>query len=591
MPAGHAAVHVMDLSVRYLGRRARALTKVGATIQPGQRVLLTGPSGCGKSTLGLCLSGLIPNSVDVEMTGSVDILGHRTTGFEPGALAEHAGVVFQDPASQFTMLTVADEVAFGLENGGIDPETMQGRVHEALAAVGLAGRAAWKLDRLSGGQQQKVVLAAALAMRPSLLILDEATAHLDPQAGTDLYATVRDLVDATGAALVVIEHDIDRVMPSTVDRMLTLDAGGRVQGDGVVTMDATFSDRDQAASWSRFGMGPPAHVALHAVLYPDEREVPRTAEELARRIAADSRVQAMLRQSGTKAHGSDGALVLQTDNLHVGYAAPSGRNDVLRGVGLTIREGEFVAIVGKNGSGKSTLLRALSGLIRAQSGRVEVDRHTLHTLRPSQRASLVGHVFQNPEHGFVASSVIEEIASSTAGAGVSGPHHVERHIDDLLDTFGLRSVARANPYTLSGGQQRRLSVATALTSAPRVLALDEPTSGQDRESARRLLDVIDRHRERGTAIIAATHDVDLVSERADRVIALADGEIVFDGRPAGFYGRADLLQVTGQCPPMLRRIAALVRSYGGDVPLDMTWRGLEAMAPVTEDEPQLVRPR
>jgi energy-coupling factor transport system ATP-binding protein len=569
-------LRVQGLSARYLTRRAQALDDVSFSIEAGERVLLAGPSGSGKSTLGLCLSGLIPLSLDADLRGQVEVDGRPTLAYAPGDLAERVGTVFQDPSSQFTMLTVEDEVAFGLENLGLARSEMPERVHAALDAVSLVDRAQWRIDRLSGGLQQRVALAAALAMRPQALVLDEPTAHLDPRSATALYDTLDALADARGTTLVTIEHDLDHVA-SRFERGLLLDRQGRLVADA--SLAEAFGERIAVDAWAALGVRLPAATALARAL-STELDLPSTIEHGADWVAARPWAQQALRAAALASRTTEpGDVVVDARGLRLRYTSPASAHLALNDVDLQVREGELVAIVGANGSGKSTLLRVLTGLLRPEQGQVTVGGVDLRAAPARQVARLVAHVFQNPEAGFVADTVEDELAYGPRALRWSAAEIAE-HTRSLLERFGLASLRRANPFSLSEGQKRRLSVATSLVLGPRALLLDEPTFGQDRQSAHALMDEIAQLCTRGLAVVIATHDLELVTEIADRVVALADGQVVFDGPPLALLADGDLLARVGQEPPPLVQLLGAARARGALVPPALNWRAVETACPL-----------
>ncbi|HEY3062045.1 MAG TPA: ABC transporter ATP-binding protein [Chloroflexota bacterium] len=541
-------LHVRGLRARYLTRRALALDDVSFNVASGERVLVAGPSGSGKSTLGLCLCGLIPLSIDADLEGSVAVADRAVLDYAPGELAEHVGIVFQDPSSQFTMLTVEDEVAFGLENLAVPSDDMPRRVREALRSVGLEDRAGWRIDRLSGGQQQRVALAAALAMRPEVLVLDEPSAHLDPRSARELYTAVDDSGVPT---LVTIEHDLDLAAPR-LERGLLLDRAGRLVADAPLT--TAFGTAESARRWAEQGVRLPTTVSL-ALALGASGPLPLTFEAAAtwlRQQPAPALVNA-------RAARACGDVVIDAHGLRQRYIGPATSHLALTDVDLTVREGELVAIVGANGSGKSSLLRVLTGLLRPERGAVTIAGVPLAKASARQVAGLVAHVFQNPEAGFVADTVEDEMAYGPRALRWSADE-IGRHTDALLETFGLSALRRANPFSLSEGQKRRLSVATSLVLGPRALLLDEPTFGQDRQSAQALIAEIARLCEQGLAVVIATHDLSLVSESADRVVALADGQVAFDGPPDALIADAQLLEQIGQEVPPKQRLLQMARA-------------------------------
>ncbi len=535
--------------MRYLTRRLPALLDVSCMIRPGERVLLSGASGSGKSTLGLCLSGLIPLSLDADMRGAALVDGVPTTAYPHGDLAERVGTVFQDPTSQFTMLTVEDEVAFGLENLGLAPAEMPARVRAALQSVELAERASWRIDRLSGGQQQRLALAATLVMRPAALVLDEPTAHLDPRNARLLYSAIASAAEATDAALVFIEHDLDRLLPHLPDRALLLDRDGSLAADA--SLLELFHDPVSARAWQALGVRMPTPTTL-ALAEGETSDLPVSLSQGVRWLRKHRLHRAPIELATPRSIGDD---VVRARGLRLRYSSPAGSYLALRDVDLTVAEGELVALVGANGSGKTTLLRALTGLLPLTAGEIRIGGVDVRGVTPRQVAKLVAHVFQNPEAGFVADTVEDEVAYGPRALRWPAAE-VEAHTRSLLERFGLQTLGRANPFTLSQGQKRRLSVATSLVLGPRVLLLDEPTFGQDRQSAEALLDEIARLRDQGLAIVVATHDLGLVRQIADRVVALADGEVVFDGPYSGLIGEPHLLDRVGQEVPILDRLLA-----------------------------------
>jgi energy-coupling factor transport system ATP-binding protein len=451
-------------------------------------LLVVGPSGSGKSTLALTLAGLIPGEIPATMSGGLELDGTEVRGLGPLGVAAWVGLVLQDPAAQLVMERVEDEVAFGLENRSWAPAAMRGRVPEILAGVGLGGMERRRSRRLSGGQQQRLALAGALAPRPGLLILDEPTANLDPPGTAALIAALAELRQARTTTIVLIEHRVDQAWP-LADRVLALDADGRQIDAGPPADVARRSGTRMAAA----GTWLPASV---------ERELEGPGDVI-----------------GSCGATAGAEVVRATD---VRFAYETGR-PVLRDVSIAAREGERIALVGPNGSGKSTLGRLLVGLLRADRGTVTLGGFDPARLSAAELARLAGYVFQDPERQFLAERVGEEVALGLTTVERARIPDLMTRLDLPLDRFAQRS-----PYRLSGGEQRRLSLACILVRRPRVLVLDEPTFGQDRRGYASLLDILREHLDQGVCLIAATHDQRFVREGAGRVVAPDDGWVIGD---------------------------------------------------------------
>ncbi|MBM0233023.1 ABC transporter ATP-binding protein [Micromonospora sp. STR1_7] len=457
---------------RHAGRRAWAVRGVDLRVEDGERVLLLGPSGAGKSTLLSALAGLLPEDSG-EQEGTVEI-----DGLDPRKGRERVGIVFQDPETQLVMARSGDDVAFGLENRGVPTDEIWPRVDEALRRVGFPYSRDRDTAALSGGEQQRLALAGALALRPGLLLLDEPTANLDPAGATLVRQAVAGALDAD-TTLILVEHRVAEALP-LVDRVVVLEPGGGVRADG--PPEAVFAAHG-------------ATLAAEGVWVPGHPVTPRPATAAA------------------------GDLLLADDRL--GLPPRLGPTD------LAVRAGEALAVRGPNGAGKSTLALLLGGLLRPGTGRVTASaelagsdhRAPPHRWRAPALAGRIGSVFQDPEHQFVTGTVFDELALGPRRTG-QPEAAVKDTVAGLLERLRLTRLAAANPYTLSGGEARRLSVATALATAPRLLICDEPTFGQDRRTWQELVDLFADLRDAGHGVVAVTHDADFVTALADRTVTL-----------------------------------------------------------------------
>ncbi|MGH2492416.1 MAG: ABC transporter ATP-binding protein [Candidatus Limnocylindria bacterium] len=471
-PGEGAAIEARGWGWRHPGRQAWAVRGLDLHIEGGERVLLLGASGAGKSTLLAALAGTLDPTGGGESEGELLVDGRR-----PHDARDATGIVFQDPETQLVMARAGDDVAFGLENHCVPTAAIWPRVHRALAQVQFPYPEDRSTAALSGGEKQRLAIAGALALRPRLLLLDEPSANLDPVGA----ATVREtLADLSAMTLVLVEHRVAEALP-LVDRVVVIEAGGGVVADGA---PQTVFARD-GARLAELGVWVPGR--------PPSAPTRRT---------------------------TFGAEVARADDVAFRY--PGADAWALGGIDLSVRAGEALALTGPNGSGKSTLALLVAGLLRPARGYVALDGTEPWSLPARRLVERVGTVFQDPEHQFVTGSVDEELMVGPLRAGRYAPD-ARRIATDLLERLRLTHLAAANPFTLSGGEQRRLSVATALATAPPLLVLDEPTFGQDRRTYAELVALLAAHCDGGGATLFATHDEDLVDSLADRTIRLAEG--------------------------------------------------------------------
>jgi energy-coupling factor transporter ATP-binding protein EcfA2 len=534
---------------------------VSFAVRPGETVLVLGPSGSGKSTLTLCLDGLIPHVVEGDYSGSVAVAGLVTKDSPVHLLAQETGLVFQDPDAQFCTLTVEDEIAFGLENLRRPSEEIEVAIDRSLASVGLTGYRGRLLNELSGGEKQRVALAAVLAMGPRVLVLDEPSANLDPQATSELFGLLRRLAHDGRHTIVIIEHKLDEII-DWVGSVLVLAPGGQVLYRG----DPRTAFYEQGAALSAVGVWRPQTVELVNALREmgwDVLESALSVDETVAALAATPGLGERLRRAAPipSDHAAQAKTLISVTGLSYHYpGGPPGRS-ALAGVSFAVQRGAFLAIVGANGAGKSTLASLLTGVLESPRGTVRLEGEDITAMSAAALSERVGHVFQNPEHQFVGDTVLGELAFSLCPkAGRKGARHLtseqRQKAEAWLERIGLLALAEANPFTLSHGQKRRLSVAAMLIRGQLVLLLDEPTLGQDEEQAARLMAMMQEFRAGGGTVAMITHDMRLVAEYADSLLVLAEGRVVYSGRPAGFFSRPALVAEAGLAVPALGRVAA-----------------------------------
>lgn len=546
--AGPVAVHVEGFGFRYAGRTEWAVRGAEFRIEPGERILLTGASGSGKSTLLAAMAGLLgPDAGDAR--GAVRIDGRPAV-----QTRDRIGILFQDPDSQLVMAQAGDDVAFGLENRGVPAADIWPRVQAALDTVGFGYPLERPTHALSGGEKQRLVLAGAIVAEPGLLLLDEPTAQLDPQGAQLVRATIARLLARRALTLVLIDHDAQPWLP-LIDRVLELPFDPT---QGTPTTLGTYQGAPESKDSSQ---GAPESVRVGhrsgvRELSRDWRPrtpllPPRIRPSAHPALAPHPSAGCLLPIGPTQGvlH-SDGQPVLRAEG--VGYSYPDGptrtqTKDQARGnqrIGTLVEAqdqgrpalaptdvellaGTVTAITGPNGSGKSTLGLLLAGLKAPSVGQITASRQLAGTLvdRPPHRwrardlVQRIGTVFQNPEHQFLTGRVRDELSLGPLRAG-AGNRAAHDRAAELLHRLGLTAYADANPFTLSGGQQRRLSVATALATRPAVLILDEPTFGQDHATWAELIRLLAEARDAGTALCLISHDTRLVTGFADHEVRL-----------------------------------------------------------------------
>jgi energy-coupling factor transport system ATP-binding protein len=513
---------------------------VDLRLAPGEQVLVLGPSGAGKSTLLRCLHGAVPHAVPGRVTGTVEVEGRDVAAHAVAGLADVVGVLAQDPETGVCLPDVADEVAFGPENLGTDPAAIGPAVAAALAVTGAAHLAGRRTDALSGGELQRVALAAAVVTGPRLLLLDEPTSMLDADGVAAVRSALRAVRDATGAASVLVEHRLDELagddgLAALPGRWVVLDRGGRVTHDGPAGEVAAQAGAELLAR----GCWVPLDVELAALFGGPVGSAGHTDELLALAASAPP--------TRTRAPAADHDVpTLTARGLAVAPAhVPRPRrgpapDPVLRDVDLTLRGGEVVALVGPNGAGKSTLLTCLAGLAEPVAGTVAGPR--------------AGLVLQNPEHQLAGTTVRGEVAF-----GLPPGPATDARVAAALAEFDLAALADRDPHRLSGGQQRRLSLAAMLVHDRPFLLADEPTFGLDRHGTTRALRALTDAARAGRGVLFSCHDLRAVASCADRVLVVAQGRLVADLDPHDLLRDPGLLATARLRPSrLLHRLAAAV---------------------------------
>ncbi len=487
------------------------LRDIQLQLQAGERVGLVGRSGSGKSSLALTFNGIIPQSYAGQMAGRVVIAGNTAATTPVAELARCVAMVFQSPDDQMSQILVRHEVASGPANLGLPLADVLERTAESLAVLGIERLADRETASLSGGEKQKVALAAALAMRPRLLVLDEPTTDLDPRAKSDLVATLQAL-DAE-MTMVIVSHDLETIAP-LVDRLVIVD-------DGAIVADASAEQLlREPTLLGEHGIAVPQLAGLNAAFRkrdPDWVNATSAAE-----VAAAISARGVVKEPGTiePPPATETAPVIRLSGVTFQY--PEAARPAVEDVSLTIGAGELVAILGNNGSGKTTLSKLILGLLRPTSGGIEVFAQPVDRIRPDW----VGYIYQNPDAMLSQMSVREEVAFTPRLLGRPDWLDATEH---MLLKFGLERLSKRFPLSLSKGQRQRLAYAAVTAASPPILIFDEPTTGIDKPGCDQIMDYMDALRHEQKTILFITHDMALAMRWADRVVVMHDGRIAHVG--------------------------------------------------------------
>ncbi len=528
------------VSYTYPGAKRPALHNISLELPAGEFVLVAGESGAGKSTLLRCLNGLVPHFTGGVISGAIRVNGLDPVAASPQIMSRHVGFVFQNPESQFVMDRVEDEIAFALENAAIAPQEMRVRVEETLDLLDLAPLRDRPLATLSGGEQQRVAIAAALALRPAILVLDEPTSQLDPKSAEDVLNALVRLNQDMGLTVVLAEHRLERVL-AYVDRMVYVAALGN---DVLVDEPRRVLEQIEAAP-------PLVRLAKRLNWSP----LPLTIKEglrFSRALAPAAEAVAVRAPLPAAA----GAPYISVQDLSFSYRD----RPVLKQVTLEVRPNEIVALMGRNGAGKTTLLKSLVGLVKPAHGQVCIAGKETRGMDTADICRNVAYLPQDPNALLFADTVADELAITLRNHGRDASQPAaQAQIAQTLARLRLGDKAAAYPRDLSVGERQRVALGAVTVTQPGALLLDEPTRGLDYAAKDALIAMIREWSDAGAAVVIVTHDVELAAALAHRVVLMSQGEIIADGPPA---------QVLGASPLFAPQVARLFPNRGWLTPAD-----------------------
>jgi cobalt transport protein ATP-binding subunit len=546
------AVSVQGLGYRYRGQQKPALQGVDLEVAEGEFVVVMGPSGAGKSTLCVTLNGLIPHFFRGRMEGEVKVRGKSTREGRVGEFAREVGLVFQDFEAQLFSTNVALEVAFGPENFAVEHDEMERRVKSVLGRVRLEGFDDRQPATLSGGQKQRLAIASVLAIEPRILCLDEPTTDLDPAGKLGVFEIAGELKDRDDVTLIVVEHETEETLEA--DRIVVLREGSIVadrpareilrdvdllEESGVMPLQVTRFFHEMGL-WQ-----------AQLPLTPDEG-----SQEFRRRgwRVSPDRHRELVEEDEKRAEGY-GEPIIEVEGLSHRYA---NGFVALEGVDLTVREGEFLAVLGQNGSGKTTLVKHFNGLLKPTEGVVKVEGEETTDQGMLRLGQRVGYVFQNPDHQIFSETIFDEVSFGPRIREMEDAAVRER-VDEALSAVGLEGRGDDDPFLLTKGERQRVAVASVLAVRPDVLILDEPTTGLDYAEQRSMLELVRRLNEAGSTIIVVTHTMWVVAEFAHRAVVVREGKIELSGTVREIFSQEDELWDASLRPP---HIVSLGNSLG-----------------------------
>ena len=564
-----------------------ALNKVNLSIYTGEFVGIIGPSGAGKTTLASLFSGAIPHHYSGHLSGTVNIAGYDTNSLELTNIACLIGSVIQDIDAQMVAANVEDELLFGLENFSVQHDEILPRIENALETVGITNLRNRDLDTLSGGQKQKVAIAAILALKPKVMVLDEPTCALDPVSSRMIFDVLRDLNRNFGITVVVIEQKV-ALLSEYCKRLIVLSKGELVMDapTGVALKNADLLSEvginyprtthlikqlqeEQICSNSELTVG--VEETVDTIVKTLQSDIPNTSNTSDSSNTFDSsnisetsdENNANILESVNELYGSH---IIKSNSFanpclslnHVSFAYTNGVK-ALEDVSFNANSGELIALIGRNGAGKTTITKIINGLLRPTKGSVIIDGIDTKTLRISQIAKYVSTLFQNPDYQLCKETVLEEVAFSCKLIGEDS-NQAQAHAMEVIEKLNLNPLDI--PFMLSRGQRQMVALAATVVTRPKILVLDEPTCGLDYRECVRIMQVVEDLRDHGCCVIMVCHDMEVVLDYATRLITINDGKLIIDGCARDVFENPEVTKAASLCPPLLCSVSQGLVEHG-----------------------------
>lgn len=526
-------IEFQDVHFQYKSQAEPTLKDINLTIYEGEKVCIVGPSGSGKSTLVHLLNGLAPFAYEGEISGSVKIKGKETKDLDIFSISLLVGTVQQDTDSQFIGITVAEDIAFALENNAVPLAEMYKRVPHAANIVQMSSHLNARIYELSGGQKQRVALAGVLVNEVDIVLFDEPLANLDPASGLSAMALIDDLQKKENKTVIIVEHRLEDVLSQSVDRIILMDHGR-------IIANTTPNEILASSLLTKHSIREPLYIKAlkYANCQLNAGMNLENIHDLDIISFIDNINTWMTDHPAVQNKDINTPIVLELKKLTFSYLE---KESILKNINLSVQKGEMLSIVGANGTGKSTLGKLICGFEKPTAGSIQFEGKDSSNDSMKERGERVGFVLQNPNHMFSKQIVHEEVAFSLLHKGID-TIEVRKRVEETLKVCGLYPFRNWPISALSYGQKKRLSIATILILEPAIIVLDEPTAGQDYKHTSELMTFLESLQQRGITIILITHDMHMITEYTNRTIVLCEGEIIADDSPARILANHALIE-------------------------------------------------
>lgn len=507
---------------KYNAQTEPTLYDIDLKLHRGERILIAGPSGCGKSTLVHCINGLIPFSYKGQMSGSLKLKGRETKDLSLFEISHTVGTVLQDSDAQFVGMTVAEDIAFALENDCVEDPVLHEKVSEVAAMVGIGDHLKHAPGELSGGQKQRVSVAGVLVDDVDILIFDEPLANLDPATGKQTMELIDSMQQKTGATVIIVEHRLEDVLHKPVDRIVLMNRGR-------IVSDTTPDELLAGEFLSECGVREPLYITAlkYAGVSISADKHPASLKDMVLDGEDSERLREWYRSGKGAEEAAPGSELLKVSDISFTY--PATERKALDGISVTVGSGEMTAIVGTNGAGKSTFSKVICGFETQDDGSVILSGEDLSSFSIKERAEHIGYVMQNPNQMISKVMIYDEVALGLKTRGVPDDE-IEQRVEKALKICGLWKMRKWPISALSFGQKKRVTIASILVLDPEIIILDEPTAGQDYRHYTEIMEFLTDLNREGITVLMITHDMHLMLEYADRAIVFSDGHIVADDK-------------------------------------------------------------